>query len=130
MFEFHFKRWLEESLEPQIPETVKAFSFNLDESAYEDGYEFGIELIGAERFDPNDENWACDEIWEPSQRKIFIPVSYSGQTWEECLTRMKKLVVKFLESGSPAAKKLKSSEGVGIGFVDGDLELVWQARAA
>jgi hypothetical protein len=38
---------------------------------------------------------------------------------------MKALVIKFLEGNSPSAKKLKSSQGIGLGFVDGDLEVVW-----
>jgi len=128
-FEEIFKNWLEESLKSDIPENVEAFSFNLDESAPLDGYEFGIELIGAERFDADDEDWACDEIWEPTKRRIFIPVSYSGESWEECLHTMKELAIKFLQTDSPAAKKLKSKKGVGIGFVDGNLELIWQSES-
>jgi len=67
-FEKNFEEWLEESLEQDIPDKVKAFSFNLYESSLREGYEFGIELIGAYRFDLNDEDWACDEVWEPPQR--------------------------------------------------------------
>lgn len=128
-FEEVFEKWLEESLNADIPESVEAFAFNLDESAPLDGYEFGVELIGAERFDPDDEDWACGEIWQPPRRKIYIPISYSGQTWEECLIRMKRLAAEILNSDSPAANKLKSRQGVGIGFVDGNLELLWQSPA-
>ena len=127
-FEKVFEDWLEKSLEAEISDEVKAFSFNLDESAYEDGYEFGAELIGAERFDLNDEDWACDEIWEPIQRKIYIPISYSGETWESCLVKMRNLVIKYLSSNKSTAQKLKSREGVGIGFVDGNLEVIWSRK--
>lgn len=125
-FENTFISWLEKCLEIEIPNEVKAFSFNLNESAYEEGYEFGIELIGAERFDVNDEDWACDEIWEPNQRQIFIPVSYSGENWEECLKNMRNLLIKVLDLEKPFVKKLKSKQGIGIGFVDGNLEIIWQ----
>lgn len=123
-----FDDWLEKSLGTEIPDEVKAFSFNLDESAFEEGYEFGVELIGAERFDLEDEDWACDEIWEPTQRKIFIPISYSSENWESCLTKMRDLVVKYLSSNKSAAQKLKSREGIGIGFVDGNLEVIWSKK--
>lgn len=124
-FEKTFEDWLEESLSADISENVRAFSFNLDESAFEDGYKFGIELIGAERFDADDEDWACDEIWEPLRRNISIPLSYSGEHWKECLSVMKKLIVKLLDSNKSFAQKLKSKEAVGIGFVDGNLENIW-----
>jgi hypothetical protein len=125
-FEKKFEDWLDKSLEVEIPIEVKGFSFNLDESAYEEGYEFGVEIIGAKRFDLNDEDWACDEIWKPKQRKIFIPISYSGENWEECLEKMKNLVLKILELDKSSAQKLKSREGIGIGFVDGNLEIIWK----
>lgn len=124
-FENEFEDWLEKSFEYEIPSEVKGFSFNLDESAYDEGYEFGIEIIGAERFDLNDEDWACDEIWEPKQRKIFIPISYSGETWEKCLEKMKMLVIKTLNSDKSFVQKIKSREGIGVGFVDGNLEIIW-----
>ena len=74
-------------------------------------------------FDKDDEDWACEEIWEPSHRQLPIPAKFSGDTWEVCLDRMKKLVVRYLDSDSSAAKKLKAVQG--IGFVDGSLEIVW-----
>ena len=85
---------------------------------------FGIELIGAERFDLEDEDWACDEVWSPSQRQLSIPIEYSGDNWEECLERMKILTTSYLDSQSVDAEKLKSRKGVGIGFVDGNLEIL------
>jgi hypothetical protein len=127
-FEKTFHNWLEEGFEIEPPIEVMGFSFNLDESAYEEGYEFGVELIGAERFDLDDEDWACGEIWEPKKRKIFIPISYSGETWEECLEKMKTLVIKTINSDKSFVEKLKSREGIGIGFVDGSLEVIWRKQ--
>lgn len=124
-FEKTFEDWLEKSLEIEVPSEIKAFSFNLYESAYEEGYEFGIELIGAEKFDINDSDWACEEIWESSPRKLFIPISYSGEKWEECLEKMKSLVTKVLYTNKKLEVKLKSRNGVGIGFIDGDLAVIW-----
>ena len=124
-FEEKFTNWLENSLAAVSSKKIKGFSFNLFEPAAIPGVKFGIELIGAQAFDKNDADWACEEIWEPPQRQLPIPIEYSGDTWEVCLDRMKKLVVKHLDSNSDTAKKLKAVEGVGVGFVDGDLEIVW-----
>lgn len=120
-FEKTFEYWLEESLSVDIPENVCAFAFNLFECG-----DFGITIIGAERFDSNDEDWTCDEIWHPSQRTTDIPLSYSGENWEECLVKIKQLIIKILDSNKTVSNKLKSSKAVAIGFVDGNLQIIWQ----
>lgn len=48
--------WLDRSLPETVPTNVKAFSFNLT-NVYDQEYE--IEIIGAEMFDEEDEDWAC-----------------------------------------------------------------------
>lgn len=125
-FEQQFESWLNESLSQDIPATVKAFSFNLYEPAFVDDVKFGIELIGAEAFDEGGSDWACEEVWEPTTRGIDIPTSYTSESWETCLQRLKLLVLRHLDSDSPAIQKLKSKQGIGIGFVDGDLEIIWK----
>ena len=125
-FRESFRAWLADGLSHAIPDSVKAFAFNLYEPAMVDGVKFGIELIGAGEFDENDPDWACDEVWEPSTRGINIPVSYSGDRWEQCLRKLRALLVRELDE--PSAQRLKASQGVGIGFVDGDLEVVWKPR--
>ena len=72
-FEREFENWLSTALQVPVPEEVKAFSFNLFEPAGEEEVKFGIELIGAGNYDPDDSDWACDEVWEPKQRRLFIP---------------------------------------------------------
>ncbi len=126
-FQGEFRQWLQTGLDTDIPEHVRAYSFNLFELAFEDGVKFGVELIGASAFDPDDSDWACEEVWEPAQRQLLIPIEYSGDTWQVCLERMRDMVAKFLESDSAAARKLKSKAGVGMGFVDGDLEIIWRS---
>jgi hypothetical protein len=125
-FEKDFESWINESLAQEMPTSVKAFSFNLYEPAFIDDVKFGIELIGAEVFDENDHDWACEEVWVPNTRGINIPISYSGDTWEVCLERLKALVMKHLNTDTPPIEVLKSKQGAGIGFVDGDLETIWK----
>ncbi len=119
-FETTFHNWLNKSLSKSIPRTVKAFNFNL----YETGSNFGIELIGASEFDADDSDWACQEVFEANPRSLEIPIEYSGQTWEKCLKKMKALVLIQLNSKSLASQVLNQSKGVGIGFVDGDLQVL------
>jgi hypothetical protein len=124
-FERDFRAWLESSL-MDVPPDVKAFSFNLFEPAPVPDVKFGVELIGAGEFDENDPDWPCGEVWVPVQRQLDIPVSFSGEAWEECLTRIRSLLEEVLSEHSHAGKVLKSRAGIGLGFVDGDLEVIWK----
>jgi shikimate kinase len=113
-----FEAWLDAALEADLPEDIAAFNFNL----YEDGDNlWSIELIGASRFDPEDPDWACDEIFTNRED----PLSWSAETdWEEVLETMTEYVEKYLIEGA-GASILKNSEAVGIGFVDGDITIVY-----
>jgi hypothetical protein len=99
-FEQEFKKWAASSVSGDIPPEVQAFSFNLFEAVPSADVKFGIELIGAAEFDENDSDWPCSEVWEPDQRQLSIPVAFSGQDWEQCLERVKGLVVQFLSEPS------------------------------
>ncbi|MFN3149756.1 hypothetical protein [Bremerella sp.] len=124
-FEKHFREWLVACLAEPSASAAHAFAFNLYEPAGNPNVKFGVELIGTASFDAEDPDWACDEVWEPELRGIPIPVAYSGEDWEGCLENVKTLLVKILDGPDAAADKLKAVEAVAIGFVDGDLDVVW-----
>ena len=120
-FENDFKIWLFESLRVNLPLEIKAFSFNLFEPAGDGKIKFGIELIGSNTFDKDNGEWACNEIWEATNRQFFIPATYSTLEFEICLTKMKSLIELSLQSNIKISEKLKNYQGIAIGFVDGDL---------
>ena len=123
-FSEEFENWLASAFASSVPDTVAAYSFNLfeiDSSVAK----YGIELIGAGEFDADDMDWACDEAWVPNPRALIIPHAFASGEWEACLVRVKELVQGSLDRASIASAKLKKAEAVAVGFVDGDLELVW-----
>ena len=122
-FERKFQNWLDEALKEPIPSSVKAFSFNLFEYHQTPEVMFGVELVGTSTFDETNSDWACDEVWEPRTRSLEIPLTFSTRNWEECLKKIKLQVINYLNAES----LLNGKFGVGIGFVDGDLELIWRA---
>jgi hypothetical protein len=124
-FEDDFTRWLDMALVEDIPTGVEAFCFNLFLPAGEENVIFGIELIGADRFDKSDDDWACDEVWEPKQRSIFISIEYSTDDWEICQLKMKKLIKSYLDSMNKNITVLEQLKAIAIGFVDGSLDLIW-----
>ena len=124
-FSEEFDMWLASVLAAELPDTVVAFSFNLFELESVDA-KYGIELIGANEFALRDSDWACGEAWVANPRSISIPRSFADGGWEECLRDAKRLLTNALRKSSPPATKLKETRAVAIGFVDGDLELIWQ----
>ena len=126
-FEEIFNVWLYQAVTTSpIPTDVKAYCFNLNSpSGYENEGIFGIELIGSPQYIPDDEDWACEENWEPLERDLLIPLCYSTTDWEVCLKKMHQLIELFLLSENDASKLLKQSDAIGIGFVDGNLDLIW-----
>jgi hypothetical protein len=126
-FQHGFTEWLSCTLRTPVPGAVRAFSFNLFEPAPVVGVKFGVELVGSAAFDSKNTDWACDEVWFAQPRSLNIPLSFSGNTWEGCLLKMKGLLQSVLEEQNEISKILKTRQAIALGFVDGDLEVVWRA---
>lgn len=112
--------WLNDVLGQEIPSEIRAFCFNL----YEDeNYGWAIELVGTETFDLDDEDWACDEITDFGTRDE--PLFWKKEAgWNEVLSEVIPALKQYLENGS-YADVLKSRAGVGVGFVDGNIEILY-----
>ena len=114
-----FCTWLDWALTSNGIEQAAAFNFNI----YEDGESiWSLELVGTSEFSTTDSDWACAELF--ATRSHPFKITYSG-SWQEVLALFKEYVGKYLESGAHC-EVLKSKAGVGIGFVDGDLEILYK----
>ena len=112
--------WIDRILDGEIPDNVIAFCFNLYE---ESEGEWSMEIVGTEDFDPEDEDWACEEVTDFGSRDDLYRWKMDCD-WEEAFEYMIEELSQYLESGKHA-KLLKSTDGVGVGFVDGDLEILY-----
>ena len=115
-----FSSWTDRVLLEHADTPVAAYNFNL----YEHEEAFVIQLIGAKSFDRSDSDWATDEVFSSGEDLFELSHSVVSSDWEECLRGAKALVKRYLETGKQAPR-LKVSNAVGIGFVDGDLELLY-----
>lgn len=112
--------WLDDILKQPVPAEVAALNFNL----YEDGSNnWSLELVGTGSFDPEDTDWACDEVFDFGTRDE--PLTWNeDRAWNEVLDEVAQAIRKYLEQGA-CAYILNSYQGVGIGFVDGDIEILF-----
>ena len=116
-----FFAWVDSVLDQPIPAAVVAFNFNL----YEAPFTWDVQLVGAPSFDAANPDWACDDIFD-SGRPFFGLRRAAGETWEQALETAIDLVRNYLRDGRDG-DRLRAARGVGVGFVDGDLQLVWPA---
>lgn len=114
-----FEKWVDASLSKDLSSDIKAFCFNLYEY---DKNKWAIEIIGSPYFDEKDSDWACLEVYD--NREDMLSLTWR-KSWEKVQRTIETYVKKYLDSGKYASL-LKSKEAIGVGFVDGDLKIVYQ----
>lgn len=116
-------KWLDDVLKTDIPDEIAAFGFNLYE---DDNYNWSMELVGTSEFDPDDEDWLCNEVTDFNTREN--PFRWMKKAdWEEVFDDIADALRKYLQTGQ-YADILKAKSGVGVGFVDGDIEILYVNR--
>lgn len=105
-------------LKNELSSEIKAIIFNL----YEDtDNKWSVELVGTFSFDKDNDDWACDEVFTTRDHPFVIECE---SDWELVETFFIGLVNEYLSSGKYAGK-LKEYQAIGIGFVDGDLHILY-----
>lgn len=70
----------------------------------------------------DDPDWACDEVFDT---RNDLQSWTQESNWEKILQDTIEQVKEYLNRGK-YSEKLKSYQGVGVGFVDGDITVVYQ----
>ena len=110
-----FFEWLDLILKNELNSEIKAINFNL----YEDtDNKWSVELVGTFSFDKDNDDWACDEVFTTRDQPFVIECE---SDWKLVETFFIGLVNEYLSSG-----KLKEYQAIGIGFVDGDLHILYE----
>ena len=113
-----FFEWLDLILKNELNSEIKAINFNL----YEDtDNKWSVELVGTFSFDKDNDDWACDEVFTTRDHPFVIECE---SDWKLVETFFIGLVNEYLSSGKYAGK-LKEYQAIGIGFVDGDLHILY-----
>lgn len=120
MFNYEeFEKWIDDVIGSGLPDETVAVNFNLYEESEDNTW--AVQFICADTFDEEDGDWACDEIFS-SDENMYIWTETGG--WEKALDTAASNIKEYLEKGQ-YAKDLKKFEAVGVGFVDGDIDLVY-----
>lgn len=114
-----FSKWLERVLALGLPDEIIAVHFNLYEEA---NHNWSIQFVGTGSFDEEDEDWACDEVFSTGEDLYRWK---KDTDWESALEEGVHMVQEYLAEGT-YADMLKKYRAVGIGFVDGDIEVLYR----
>ncbi|MDO5691201.1 MAG: hypothetical protein Q4G70_01815 [Pseudomonadota bacterium] len=118
--------WIDAKLSGEIPEHTVAYHFNL----YEGTDSVHVQLVGTSTFDagenPETDYWPGEETFSTDDDVLEIPFTVAGPDWQAWLKTSTELLNDYLATGKMSAV-LKQSAGVGAGFVDGDMYLLWRA---
>lgn len=109
-----FEKWVDCSLNTELPKDVVAFCFNL----YDDGNgQWSVELVGTSSFDKDDSDWACDEVFDTRNNPLKWK---SKESWKKVLSSVRSHLETYMKNGKHASM-LSSQQGIALGFVDGEL---------
>lgn len=114
--------WLSRIVISERP-SKKVIAYNIGLLETEDGY--SAYLIGAEEYDDEDSDWACDEAFVPTEKYLKLPASeFKLGGWESAMKKVVKAVKGALKKPDMQSSFLAKAKAVTVGFDDGDLERV------
>ena len=116
-----FRAWADAALAVDVPDTARAFSFNI----YEHPEAFALEVTGSPAYKADDPSWAPEEVFAHRDSPFEIPRGLVADSWERALAAVVDLVRGYLRSCEPA-HRLRRADAVAVGFVDGDLHVLWE----
>jgi hypothetical protein len=116
-----FVMWVDRVFAVHASTNVAAYNFNL----YEHDTSFAVQLVGTARYDPADPDWACDETFSTGEDLFEIARAQVGSDWQQGQFAVKQMVHHYLQHGK-FAERMKSASAVCAGFVDGDIDTIFQ----
>lgn len=111
--------WLKHvSKTEQLPASVNAIYIGL----FEGDPNYQIYMTGSNAYDSDDDDWACDEDFEPKQKYLDSQVQTGTIEWDTFLNHVVEMVKQHINNHPDSI--LNKAEHVAAGFDDGDLVLI------
>ena len=114
-----FAKWLDSVLERCLQVDAVALNFNIYE---EEDSEWSIQLVATASYTEENDDWACDEVYSSEEDLYYWK---NEADWTEVYEQVVDFVNEYFEKGK-YIEELKRYEAIGIGFVDGDIGVVFQ----
>lgn len=121
-FEQQFHQWIERLNQTEHPSNdVIAFNFGLFETI--EG--FTIYLVGAKKFDAQNDDWVLEPDFEPKEEYLDLHSDELAELEpDEILKRTIDIVTKYVQSNDFKHSILKHAVAITTGFDDGSLKRI------
>lgn len=117
--------WIEHASD--VPQEAVGLWFGIADIVARDGTTRCTMYVAATAdFDPNDGgDWASDYVWEPPDRYLELDglAAIGAQDWVNAVEH----AVAVVQAVRPWETAPQALRGVGVGFDDGDVHIVWNA---
>jgi flavodoxin len=118
-----FEEWIDQIIKTEKPnKKIKGYYFGLFETGDK---EYMMYLSGSKEFDEKDDDWACNDDFEPNEKYLSLP-QYKGLDWENVLSQVAEMLQKFIATDIYKNSFFAKAQGIGTGFDDGSLILIKQ----
>lgn len=106
-----------------LPDDIVALNFNVWEAMDEDFTScYTLELIGSRQYDAEDDDWACEDDFEPKERNCDTLQLSSEIPWEDVLKGMVEVLKELKDELGGIS--LFRVEHITVGFAEGDLVII------
>ena len=110
-------------LAPLVAEETRGLWFGMVDLDVDDAAKRHLYVAGCPTFDPDDEgDWACEYCWWPDERYVLLPSLAAFPDVQHGIAL--QAAVDLVRTLDPT-RSVPQVEGVGVGFDDGDFEIVW-----
>ncbi len=117
----NFEEWLNQIIKIEKPSRkIKGYYFGLFETGEK---EFMMYLSGSKEFDVNDDDWACNNDFEPKEKYLSL-FQYNGFEWEDVLNNVIDMLQSFINTDLYYNSFFAKAEGIATGFDEGDLIII------
>jgi hypothetical protein len=100
-----------------IPNSIVALNFGI----FETTENYTIYLIGSEKYDVEDDDWATEVGYEPKDKYLLLPDS-KEYDWQEIQSKVENFLIEFIGSEKYRNSIFSNVENITIGFDDGELK--------
>lgn len=111
-------KWIQRIAEQeQVPTDIIAFNFGMFES--ENGYT--VYLIGSKEYDANDDDWACNDDFEPKEKYLELSCQrVRDMAWEEFQNSVILTIADCIGNADEHIANLFDNRIITAGFDDGN----------
>jgi shikimate kinase len=114
----NFQNWIAQIINSDKQnESIVAYYFGI----FEGEEHYTVYLIGSSFHDPEDNDWASNNDFEPINKYFVLPNDFDHLSWNEVLGSVEKYLKYFVSSPIYANSFFSKAKVIATGFDDGEL---------